>query len=132
MGGRGQSNPQGGGGSGGSGGGNGKSKNAAWKSDYNRVVAEEEKYTSAANAMDAEVKAAKAAWLAAPTRSKAQKAEAARLEQRANELSMRQSMLRFRAAQMGTVADRMRMENDPAYRRRRNRQAAANARRNYR
>lgn len=114
MGGRGSSNPRGGGGSGKAGGSSG----SGWRSDYNKAIAEEKKYSEKARAMDADVKAAKSAYYAAPTRSKAQKEEAARLEKRMNELTMQQQMLQYRAAQFGTFADNLLAEKAPGeYRR---------------
>ena len=105
---------------------------SGWREDYNRALEESERYRQRAEAMDAEVKAAKDAYYKAPTRSKAQKAEAARLENEMDRLTMEQSMLRYRAAQLSSFAENLRMENDTRYRNRRNRSAAANARRGYR
>ena len=92
-----------------------------WRADYNRAIAEEKRYSDQARAMDDAVKAAKSAYYAAPTRSKAQKAESARLEKEYNDLSMQQSMLRYRAAQYGTFADNLLSENAPGEYRRKKR-----------
>ena len=117
MGGRGSSNPRGGGS-----GGSGKSGGATgWRSDYNKAVAAEKEYQKQAESMDANVKAARAAYYAAPTRTKAQKAESERLEKEYNDLSMQQTMLRYRAAQMGTLADNLLSENAPGEYRRKKR-----------
>lgn len=93
-----------------------------WRADYNRAVAEEKKYHDQARAMDDEVKAAKAAYYAAPTRSKAQKAEAERLKQRMDDLTTKQGLLQYRAAQFGTFADNLLHEKAPAEYRRKKRQ----------
>ena len=105
---------------------------SGWKKDYNDAMEQSEKLSKQAAEMDDKVKAAKTAYYNAPTRSKAQKAESSRLEEEMNRLTMEQSILRYRAAQISTFADRLRMENDTRYRNKKNREAAANARRNYR
>ena len=92
-----------------------------WRADYNKAVAAEKEYMGQADVMDNAVKAAKSAYYAAPTRSKAQKAEAARLKQVMDDLSLQQSMLRYRAAQMGTLADNLLSENAPGEYRRKKR-----------
>ena len=89
-----------------------------WRADYNRAIAEEKRFSDQARAMDAEVKAAKSAYYAAPTRSKAQKEEAARLKQAMDSLTTQQQMLQYRAAQFGTFADNLLYEKAPGeYRR---------------
>lgn len=115
----------------GAGNGNGQS-NSGWKQDYNKAVSESERYRKQADSMNADVKAAKDAYNKAPTRTKAQKEESERLERKASELSHERDVLLYRAAQFATIAENIRMENDKRYRNRKNRQAIANARRNYR
>ena len=109
-----------------------KQSGNSWKSDYDKALKEAEKYHKQAQAMDAQVKAAKDAYYKAPTRSKAQKQEAERLEKIMNDLSMKQAMLQNRSAQLSTFADNLRSKNDTRYRNKRNKEAAENARRNYR
>lgn len=119
-------------GSSGTGGGKTQLSGQGWKEDYNRAREAEKQYEERAHAMDADVKAAKDAYYAAPQRSKAQKAEAERLRQEMNNIGMQQQMLLYRAAQAASFAENLRMENDPAYRKKKDKQAARNARLNYR
>ena len=84
-----------------------------WKKDYDDAIALSEKYRERAEAMDAEVKAARDAYYSAPDRSKAQKAEKERLEKTFNDLNMQQMMLRYRAAQLSSFADNLLSEKDP-------------------
>ena len=84
---------------------------SGWRADYEEALRKEKQYMDQAKAMEGELKAAKDAYYKAPTRSKAQKAEAERLEKIYNELSKKDMMLRYRAAQLATFADNLLYEN---------------------